>query len=135
MRNRETHSRLRVVATAGRVRIKLPPFYLKFCAYINPIPIMNNNNTAAEKTPGDAFAASKEAVQRLSLNDSGFVFDPVCGRSYTVNKTGLRLLAMMQETASLGELQQQILMEFDVPAYTAERDVLEFIDQIRRNIK
>ena len=34
--------------------------------------------------------------QRLASSESGFVFDPVSGQSYTVNETGLALLRLLQ---------------------------------------
>ncbi len=75
-----------------------------------------------------------EVFKRLALSDSGFVFDPVTGKSYTVNETGFWLIKQLQQDSSLDVLKTQIVREFDGEEKTIERHVMEFLEQIRRHI-
>ncbi len=75
-----------------------------------------------------------DIFKRLALSDSGFVFDPVTGKSYTVNDTGFWLLKQLQQNSNLEMLEVQISREFDGEAKIIERNVLEFLEQIKRHI-
>jgi hypothetical protein len=76
-----------------------------------------------------------EAVGRLALSDSGFVFDPVSGRSYSVNATGLALLRLLQKPTGLAEVVAALQERFEGDAATLERDVIEFASVLRSQIK
>jgi hypothetical protein len=72
-----------------------------------------------------------QALKALAVSDSGFVFDPRTGHSYSLNRTGLALLRAMQEglvpvaiSARLGDLFEDVgRVDDDVDAFiTALRD-------------
>lgn len=87
-------------------------------------------------TAGQALEFPKaETLQRLALSDSGFVFDPMTGNSFTVNTTGLAILRQLQKGASLDELLQTLQDEFEVEPLIAERDVVEFADLLGNQFK
>lgn len=74
-------------------------------------------------------------VARLALSDSGFVFDPVTGRSYTVNATGLAVLRTLGKAAGLADVLDAVGAAFDGDPATIERDVIEFAAQLRSQLK
>lgn len=78
-----------------------------------------------------------DVLRRLALSDSGFVFDPLSGASYTVNGSGLALLRILQEEGSgdVAEVVAELRDLFDVDAATAEQDVLEFSGVLRSQFK
>ena len=76
-----------------------------------------------------------DSLKRLALNDSGFVFDPMTGQSFTVNPCGLELLKLMQKQTDMALIKHQVLQEFEVSAEVLERDFLEFSEQLRRYLK
>ena len=76
-----------------------------------------------------------DSLKRLALNDSGFVFDPMSGQSFTVNPCGLELLKLMQKQTDVELINHQIMREFDISAEALERDFLEFSEQLRRYLK
>ena len=87
-------------------------------------------------TAGSAVEFPKaEALQRLALSDSGFVFDPMTGNSFTVNSTGLAILRHLQKGAGRDELLHTLQEEFEVDPLVAERDVIEFADLLRNQFK
>jgi len=74
-------------------------------------------------------------IQRLALNQSGFVFDPVSGYSFTANETGLKILQCLQQQQSMDEVIPLLAAEFDAGEKEVERDIIEFMVQLRRIIK
>ena len=72
-----------------------------------------------------------ESLQRLALSDSGFVFDPVTGNSFTVNATGLAILRHLQHALDLAQVVAALATEFEVDEPTAEREVIEFAGHLR----
>jgi|UPI00036C4FBF AcrR family transcriptional regulator len=79
-----------------------------------------------------ALFPDSEHVKQLALNDSGFVFDPINGRSFTANEVGLFVLRALQHGADMEDLLDQAAAQFDVDAVTAERDITEFAAQLRK---
>ena len=70
-------------------------------------------------------------LERLALSNSGFLFDPVSGHSFTLNETGRRILGILQRTRDLKELKGQLLAEYEVDESTLDRDLLEFLGSVR----
>lgn len=86
--------------------------------------------------PGpDALSATlpnQDALRRLALSDSGFVFDPVNGDSYTVNASGLAVIRLLKDGQSFQQVLLRVTQEFDVDSRRAERDISDFINQLRK---
>ena len=76
-----------------------------------------------------------DTFKRLALSDSGFVFDPVTGKSYTVNDTGFWLIKQLQKNSNLDVLQTQITHEFNGDVKIIERNVMEFLEQIKQHLQ
>lgn len=78
-----------------------------------------------------------DVLRRLALSDSGFVFDPLSGASFTVNTTGLALIRLLQEDghSDIGEIVAELRDLFEVEAATAEQDVIEFAGVLRSHFK
>ena len=77
---------------------------------------------------------SQEALARLAISDTGFVFDPLTGKSFTANETGLFILRFLQKRRDLDALVDALVEAFDVAEETARRDALEFVAQLRRSL-
>ncbi|MDQ7002586.1 MAG: PqqD family peptide modification chaperone [Ghiorsea sp.] len=87
-----------------------------------------------KKSMGETALPAKEVLQRLALNDSGFVFDPVSGLSFTANPVALFVLRHLQHQDDLAILFETVETEFDVSRSEAERDLTDFFAQIRKLI-
>ena len=74
-------------------------------------------------------------LSRLALSESGFVFDPVTGNSFTVNPSGLSILRLLQKTEDWAEIITTLQAEFEVSYPVAERDVIEFATALRSAFK
>jgi len=93
--------------------------------------LMNQLPWEKTSTNNDMFP-SRDVVQRLALNDSGFVFDPVNGRSFTANEVGMYVLHFLQHSDDAESLMISIARDFDVSRTDAERDIAEFSGQLRK---
>ncbi|EGV51531.1 hypothetical protein Rifp1Sym_bf00040 [endosymbiont of Riftia pachyptila (vent Ph05)] len=71
-------------------------------------------------------------LQRLAINESGFIFDPVSGRSFTVNESGLALLHLMMQEMSVTGIIEELADEWDLEPRQAERDLLDFSAELRK---
>ena len=75
-----------------------------------------------------------DVLKRLAVSQSGFVFDPVSGRSFSVNPTGLRILGLLQQETDIAALIETLTAEYDVDRRQAERDVGEFVGVLREQL-
>ncbi|MGD8569593.1 MAG: PqqD family protein [Gammaproteobacteria bacterium] len=78
---------------------------------------------------------NQDALRRLAISDSGFVFDPVNGDSFTINACGLTVLRSLKDGQGLHEVLERITKEYDVDSRKAERDISDFIIQLRKHCK
>lgn len=76
-----------------------------------------------------------DVLRRLALSESGFVFDPVSGQSFTVNTSGYSVLRKLQNGVGFIALVDELREEFSVDHAVAERDVLEFAGVLRNTFK
>jgi hypothetical protein len=75
------------------------------------------------------------ATKRLALSESGFVFDPVSGQSFSVNETGLVILRLAQHETDIEQLEQQLLEQFDASSVEIKRDVQDFTHRLKGFLK
>lgn len=88
-----------------------------------------------EFNPATVTLPNQDALRRLAMSDSGFVFDPVNGDSFTVNPCGLTVLRLLKDGQGLREVLEQITKDYDVDSRKAERDILDFITQLRKHYR
>jgi PqqD family protein of HPr-rel-A system len=74
------------------------------------------------------------ALNRLAISDSGFVFDPGTGHSFTVNETGLLLLQRLKDAPNTAALVDRLAEEYSAARRDIERDVDEFIAALRSQL-
>ncbi|MGE4587300.1 MAG: PqqD family protein [Mangrovibacterium sp.] len=68
--------------------------------------------------------------KNVALSDSGYVFDPSTGESYTLNPIGLEVVKMLKENKPDDEIQSRILERYEVDASTLERYYMDFIGML-----
>lgn len=73
---------------------------------------------------------------RKTLNDgTGVVVDLKSSRVLALNATGMFLIERIAEGAdSIGDLTAALTAEFEVDAATAQRDVLDLVEQLRQRL-
>lgn len=65
----------------------------------------------------------------LAISDTGFVFDPRTGHSYTANATGMAILNHLKKGRPVSEVLTRIEETFEVPASLAQ-DLQSFVEAL-----
>jgi PqqD family protein of HPr-rel-A system len=66
-------------------------------------------------------------IHDLALSETGFVFDPYSGATFTVNATGLCVLEALKEGLSREAIGARLAQGFEVHGGDLGRDVDEFL--------
>ncbi|MCX6148065.1 MAG: PqqD family protein [Candidatus Kapabacteria bacterium] len=67
----------------------------------------------------------------LAISESGFVFDPETGDSFTLNFTGKDILNQINQGISLNDIQKNILEKYDVESDSLEMNFYDFISMLK----
>jgi hypothetical protein len=77
--------------------------------------------------------SAKKQLLDLAVSDTGFVFDPSTGATFTVNQTGLCVLQAFKEGLDKKRAIERIRERFDIRAGDPMRDVDEFVHLLRQS--
>jgi hypothetical protein len=70
-------------------------------------------------------------IRNLALSESGFVFLPTTGETFTANDTGRLVLFALQSGKSDEEILNALTEEFDGDPASITRDMHDFLTQLR----
>ena len=70
-------------------------------------------------------------LNRLAINEEGFIFDPETGNSYTVNRTGFLIIKLLKEGKDEEEILKVLTENFEVTEEEARRDLMDFMEQLK----
>ncbi len=65
--------------------------------------------------------------KNIAVSDSGFIFNPLTGDSFSVNPIGQSIINSFQERKSDKEILDDILQEYRIDKNTVEKDLNDFI--------
>ncbi len=71
--------------------------------------------------------------ENIAVSDSGFIFDPTTGDSYSLNQVGLDFFLMMKEGKTKEEIKKKILDKYDTDEITFEKSYLDFKNMLIHN--
>lgn len=71
-------------------------------------------------------SAAASRLHDLALSESGFVFDPSSGATYTANRTGLLIIYALREGLSRAQVVARLQQSFRCPGVDLESEVGEF---------
>ena len=74
-------------------------------------------------------------LKRLAISESGFIFDPESGHSFSVNETGMFILQALQKNQSPEEILQAIVDTYEISLRDAERDLIEYVGLLRKQLQ
>lgn len=69
----------------------------------------------------------------LAISDTGFVFDPYTGSTFTVNATGVSVLSAMKEGLEPASVEARIRERFDARGADVARDVDDFVAALKHH--
>ena len=69
--------------------------------------------------------------KNIALSDTGFLFNPSTGDSYTTNPIGLDIIRELKEGSSPKEVLKFIMEKYEVEESRIEKDLGDFIDMLK----
>ena len=70
-------------------------------------------------------------LKNLAISDTGFIFDPFSGRTFTVNEVGMVIIQSLKNGEEVGIIQNKIMEEYDTTLDQLERDISDFLIQLK----
>ena len=70
--------------------------------------------------------------KNIAVSESGFVFNPTTGDSFSLNGTGLELLQMLGSGKTSEEISRHFTATYDVEPSVFERYFLDFISMLKQ---
>lgn len=70
--------------------------------------------------------------RNIAISESGFLFDPTNGESYSLNEQGLEILNLMKERKSDAEITAYITEAYDISTDEFEKYYLDFMEMLRQ---
>lgn len=67
----------------------------------------------------------------LALNNSGFIFDPITGESYSLNKLGIEIFNYLNEGKEAEEIKYNILEKYAVSEIEFEKSFQDFFGLLK----
>lgn len=75
-----------------------------------------------------------DRLNNLAISDSGFLFDPITGQTFTVNATGREILALLKKGLDVEAIRDALAERFDTgDGDDLDRDVREFVWMLREH--
>ncbi|MCA9667111.1 MAG: HPr-rel-A system PqqD family peptide chaperone [Myxococcales bacterium] len=72
-----------------------------------------------------------DRIKELAVSDSGFLFDPASGATFSVNPSGRVILAELKRGADRTEIIAALAERFDIGEHDLHRDVDGFVHLLR----
>jgi len=71
-------------------------------------------------------------ADNVAISESGFIFDPNSGETFSVNNTGRSILKLLSQGKSQQEIEEKILDEYEIEKNTLNRYLDDFIYSLKR---
>ncbi len=70
--------------------------------------------------------------KNIALSNSGFVFNPTTGDSYSINQVGREILGYLSENKSLKEITVLMTARYEIDTPSFEKYYFDFISMLRQ---
>ena len=71
--------------------------------------------------------------KNIAVSESGFVFDPSTGESFSLNQVGLELVELLKQGEDFDIIKKEILEKYDVDEISFEKYYYDFINSLNQN--
>jgi len=68
--------------------------------------------------------------RNIALSDSGFVFNPTTGDSFSTNPIGIEIIKLLKEGKSEEEVKKLLLKNYMTDEVTLEKDYYDFVNML-----
>lgn len=70
--------------------------------------------------------------KNIAVSDSGFIFNPSTGDSFSTNPIGLEIIQMLKDGKSKEEIKKSILHAYQTDEATFEKDFYDFVNMLHQ---
>jgi len=70
--------------------------------------------------------------KNIAVSETGFVFNPTTGDSYTINQVGQEILGYLGENRTLDEITSVMTASYDIDPSSFEKYYFDFISMLRQ---
>jgi PqqD family protein of HPr-rel-A system len=70
--------------------------------------------------------------KKIAISETGFVFNPTTGDSYSMNPIATEILEMLKKDMSEEEIKNALLEKYDVSKSILQKSYDEFIDALKK---
>ncbi|HHJ10336.1 MAG TPA: PqqD family protein [Bacteroidetes bacterium] len=70
--------------------------------------------------------------RNIAVSDTGFVFDPSTGETFTVNETGMRIIHYLREGKDPREIASLIIKEYNIDSLSFEKYFQDFTEMLKQ---
>ncbi len=70
--------------------------------------------------------------KNIALSDTGFVFNPSNGDSFSTNPIGMEIIKMLKEGKSTDEIKSHVVKNYMTDDTTFERDLYDFVNMLTK---
>lgn len=70
--------------------------------------------------------------KNIAISETGFVFNPSSGDSFSTNPIGIEIINLMKEDKTPEEIKQYILATYEIEATTFEKDFYDFSQVLKQ---
>ena len=70
--------------------------------------------------------------KNIALSNTGFVFNPTTGDSYTINQVGREILGYLGDNKSVEEITSLMTSTYDIDPASFEKYFFDFISMLRQ---
>lgn len=67
----------------------------------------------------------------IAVSDTGFIFNPDTGESFTVNPLGVSIISYLKAGKSVSDITGELEKSYDIDINTLEKDTEDFIGLLR----
>ncbi len=71
--------------------------------------------------------------KNIAVSESGFVFDPSTGESFSLNQIGLELVELLKQGENIDAIKKEVLKKYDVDEISFEKYYYDFINSLNQN--
>jgi hypothetical protein len=69
--------------------------------------------------------------KNIATSDSGFIFNPSTGDSFTANPIAAEIIQFLKQGESMSTIKKNLLDKYDVDGGQLERDIDDFMSQLK----
>jgi hypothetical protein len=70
--------------------------------------------------------------KNIAVSDTGFVFNPTTGDSYSINQVGQEIIGYLAENKPVDEITSLMTSEYDIDPPSFEKYFFDFISMLRQ---